>query len=450
MRVAFYTLGCKLNQSESEALATAFGRRGFSLVSSSTKSLAEIFVVNSCTVTSKAEQKARRMIRAFARANPASAVLVTGCYAQMEPEIIDELGGNVIVLPLDAKAAVLDLPEFLETAAGEGYTPLEAVRRFAADRSAAAAAGDTATLDRFRFDDASGATRSRAFLKVQDGCDNSCAYCRVHLARGKSVSLPLDAILERARALEADGFGEIVLTGVNLTAWKEGENELAEMLIALDRSLEYSRIRLSSMEPDMISPRLAKAAGLERIRPHYHLPVQSGSDRILEAVGRHYGADQVLKAVFLLCESRPDPFLAADIIVGLPGETDTDFQRTMNLVRECGFAHIHAFPFSPRPGTPLYDAPDKVPERIAGERLARLGELSSQLHTEFISRRLGTTAEAVIERRISGDRRLVLTDRYLHISCDGIPEDAAAGRLCRVRIADTPENLHATFIEYIQ
>ncbi len=449
MRVAFYTLGCKLNQSESEALATAFGRRGFSLVAPSTKSIAEIFVVNSCTVTSKAEQKARRMIRAFARSNPASAVLVTGCYAQMDPEKIDELGGNVVVLPLDAKASVIDLPEFLETAAGEGFTPLEAVRRFAADRSAAAVAGDRATLDRFRFEDASGATRSRGFLKVQDGCNNTCAYCRVRLARGKSVSLPLDALLERARALEAEGFGEIVLTGVNLTAWKDGESELADMLIALDRELTYSRIRLSSMEPDMISPRLARAAGLERVRPHYHLPVQSGSDRILAAVGRNYGADQVLKAVYLLCEARPDPFLAADIIVGLPGETDSDFERTMNLVRECGFAHIHAFPFSPRPGTPLFDAPGKVPERIAGKRLARLGELSSQLHAEFISRRLGTIEEAIIERRISADRRLVLTDRYLHIACDGIPADAAAGRLCRVRISESPENLHAVFVEYI-
>jgi threonylcarbamoyladenosine tRNA methylthiotransferase MtaB len=367
----------------------------------------------------------------------------------MDPEKIDELGGNVVVLPLDAKGSVIDLPEFLETAAGEGYTPLEAVRRFAVDSSAAAAAGDRATLDRFRFDDASGATRSRGFLKVQDGCDNSCAYCRVRLARGRSMSLPLDTILERARALEAEGFGEIVLTGVNLTAWQDGEKDLAEMLIALDQSLDYSQIRLSSMEPDMISPRLAQAAGLERIRPHYHLPVQSGSDRILSAVGRNYGAGQVLKAVFLLCEARPDPFLAADIIVGLPGETDADFDRTMNLVRECGFAHIHAFPFSPRPGTPLFDAPGKVPERIAGERLARLGELSSQLHAEFIARRLGTIEEAIIERRISADRRLVLTDRYLHISCDGIPEDASSGRLCRVRIADTPENLHAVFVEYV-
>ncbi|ADK80643.1 tRNA (N(6)-L-threonylcarbamoyladenosine(37)-C(2))-methylthiotransferase MtaB [Sediminispirochaeta smaragdinae] len=453
MRVSFFTLGCKLNQSESEALATAFGRRGFSLVPPSAKGKAEVFVVNSCTVTSKAEQKARRMIRSFARNNPLSVVLVTGCYAQMDPDQVAALGENVVVLPLSAKASILDLPEFLESAAG-GYTLLDAVQSFAREKSAAAFAGDPSASDRFRFE-ISGAEksgRSRGFLKIQDGCDNACTYCRVRLARGPSVSLASSEVLRRAAALADEGFGEIVLTGVNLTAWQEGDLRFADLLALMTSDSRAYRIRLSSTEPDAIDEKLASAASSPRVRPHFHLPVQSGSDTVLASVGRHYTADDVLRAVALLRKAKEDPFLAADIIVGLPGESDADFEATLSLVERCGFAHIHAFPFSPRPGTPLYTARGRVPERIAAERMVEIGRLSSQLHASFVARRAGSQEEAVIERLPENGQALVLTDRYLHLPCDAIPPSEKRGDLCRVLLDYEPdsESLRATFIQEIK
>lgn len=495
MRAAFYTLGCKLNQSESEALATAFGRRGFSLVKPSTRVEADIFIINSCTVTGKAEQKARRMIRAFARNNPASAVLVSGCYAQLDPDAIRALGGNVLVLSLDEKAALLDLPEFLERAAGEGYGPLEAVRCFllelsragneqaeqeaskAGNRNRNSSAGRNRgqlsrqkARDRFRFEDAAGLTRSRAFLKVQDGCDNRCGYCRVRIARGPSVSLSLDEVVSRALRLEAQGFREIVLTGVNLTAWRgepvspgayesphlastpSSDPGLPLLLRTLTGSLKSCRIRLSSLEPDMITPELAEAISHPLVRPHFHLPVQSGSDAVLARSGRKYGAQAVLDAVGCLGSTKEKPFLAADIITGLPGEGDDDFEATLELVRACGFAHIHAFPFSPRPGTPLFDAPGKVPERISGQRLARLSELSREQYRDYLTGQLGREREAVIERRLEDGRVFVLTDNYLHLPCrfpsdplqhqsrqqnplqNPLQSPLRPGELCRVRI----------------
>jgi threonylcarbamoyladenosine tRNA methylthiotransferase MtaB len=455
MKAVFFTLGCKLNQSESEALANSFGGRGFSLLPPTTRARADIFVVNSCTVTTKAEQKARRMIRAFARENPASAVLVTGCYAQLDPEELRSLEENVVVLPLDAKASILDLPEYLEKAVGEGYTPLEAVRSFAAEKSSSADSGDLETRDRFRF---TGASRSRAFLKIQDGCDNSCAYCRVHLARGASVSLDSASVIERALSLQEEGYGEIVLTGVNLTAWREpggaeegpGPNGLPRLLKALHEALSFSRIRLSSLETDMIDSALLAALALPRIRPHFHLPVQSGSDRILASVGRKYSAREVLAAVRELKAVKEDPFLAADIIVGLPGEGEEDFMATLELVQACGFAHVHAFPFSPRPGTPLFDAPGKVPQRITGERLEQLNQLSTALHRNYLSRRTGEEAEAILERRLDKDTCMVLTDRYLHLPCYGVPENSPRGSLLLVTLEEESASLCAKYINKVK
>jgi len=405
MRVAFYTLGCKLNQSESEALASSFKSRGFFVGRHDED--ADIFIVNTCTVTSKAEQKARRIIRHLARGNPEALIIITGCYAQLDAPFLQTLAPNVLVFGHDRKYQLLELAECIEkTGVPDNDLQLQNSARDCIsgflDRPA-----DTHGI--FRFDADTYSFHSRAFLKIQDGCDHQCAYCRVRLARGKSVSLSPDEVIARAEHLAASGYREIVLTGVNITAYQApGDSHFR-----LPRLLEYItsrpgtfRVRLSSLEPEMITREFISAAAHPRICPHFHIPVQSGSDRILKAVYRPYTADKLRSAVRELRRIKEDPFLAADVIVGLPGETDEDFEATRSLIEELEFAALHVFPFSPRPGTELYHSKHHVPERIAGERSSVLRDMADRLHEVYASRWIGRELEILPEepKIINGEK----------------------------------------------
>ena len=420
MKVAFYTLGCKLNQSESEALASNFKSRGFFIVPH--QEGADIFIVNTCTVTSKAEQKARRIIRRLARDNPASVIVVTGCYAQLDQEALEALMPNVVVLGHERKYQLLDLAECLEASGGCSTEASADAVREAVD----------ACIDRFvsegverggifRFAADTYSFHSRAFLKVQDGCDHQCAYCRVRLARGASVSLAPAEVAERAAQLYHHGYNELVLTGVNLTAYRDPADRrygLPQLLSELTGRAEEYRIRLSSLEPEMIRRELVEAVTHPRVCPHFHIPVQSGSDRILKAVYRPYTADRVREAVADLRGVKDDPFMAADVIVGLPGETDEDFQATYDLIKECCFAALHIFTFSPRPGTELFHAPNPVPERIAGERANALRELAAELATSYAERWVGRSVHVLLEEERNIDGREYwsgLSENYLRV-----------------------------------
>ncbi len=420
MRVAFYTLGCKLNQSESEALASTFKSRGFFIARP--QDGAEVFIVNSCTVTSKAEQKARRMIRKLARNNPNAVVIVTGCYAQLEKEAIEALVPNVLVLGHDRKYQLLDLANCLEMSAGcSAEASVEAVQAAVEQCVLGFRSQEPEQGGIFRFAADTYSFHSRAFLKVQDGCDHKCAYCRVRLARGQSVSLGPDEVNARASQLYKHGYNELVLTGVNLTAYRDPDNRrfgLPQLLNQLTAGPEDYRIRLSSLEPEMIRSDLIEAIRHPRVCPHFHIPVQSGSDRLLKAVHRPYTADRVRQAVADLRSVKYDPFLAADVIVGLPGETDEDFRATYDLIKECGFSALHIFTYSPRPGTELYNAKNPVPERIAGERAEALRELAADLETAYAERWIGREVRVLLEEiHMIGDEEYWggLSENYLRV-----------------------------------
>ncbi|OHD75400.1 MAG: tRNA (N(6)-L-threonylcarbamoyladenosine(37)-C(2))-methylthiotransferase MtaB, partial [Spirochaetes bacterium RBG_16_67_19] len=322
MRASFHTFGCKLNQFETEALASAFRSRGFSLVESGEE--AEVYLINTCTVTGKSEQKARRFIRGLARRRPAALLVVTGCYAQLEGAAIERLGPNVTVVSQADKSLLLDLP-----------------RRLQEQGTGARIPKGGGSPDPFAFQVQRYSFHSRAFLKIQDGCDHRCAYCRVPLARGGSVSLDPELAVRRAGLLEQAGYREVVLTGVNLSAWRHGGEGLGELLERLLISTVGIRLRLSSLEPETIKPALVQALRHPRVCPHFHLPVQSGSDRVLLRMRRRYRAEQVRRAVGLLRAVRPEPFLAADLIAGFPGETEEDFQASYDLAESLGFAKLH-------------------------------------------------------------------------------------------------------------
>jgi len=427
MKVFVYTLGCKLNQCESEAIADAFAHEGF-IVAGADEG-ADLYVVNTCTVTTKAEQKARRMIRKYAAEKQHPVVLVTGCYAQMEAREIESLGERVVVVSLDEKPALLHLPRALANRLVAHIDLLSAIRQCVSSIKE-----EPAGVTPFDYDAASFSFHSRAFLKIQDGCDNSCAYCRVSIARGKAVSLDHEEVAKRCLALEGNGFAEIVLTGVNISAYRSGELGLDGLLRLLLAQVDsHTRIRLSSLEPDKLDDRLIDVFSDGRIQPHFHLPVQSASDEVLKRVNRHYDVEQLARSVESLRKVKDDPFIAADMITGLPGEDDLQFERSLEMIKALDFSQLHVFPFSPRPQTALFGAKDRVPESVRDQRAKVLRDVSAIHFRRYMERQIGKDACVLLEE-LRGDLWYGLTGNYLHVPVFGVPSWVARGALVPVML----------------
>ncbi|MDR1127336.1 MAG: tRNA (N(6)-L-threonylcarbamoyladenosine(37)-C(2))-methylthiotransferase MtaB [Treponema sp.] len=373
MTVSIHTLGCKLNQTESETLAVVFRERGYEIIPEDQKP--NIIVVNTCTVTSMAEQKARGIIRNAAK--NAVCVLVCGCYARLDSEKIERLGDNVFAVDFKNWSMVFAEIEKRLQRLVPNFQPPTPHSQLPTPLS----------------------LHSRAFLKIQDGCDKSCAYCRVRLARGSSVSVSAKEALGRLRLFEEAGYAEAVLTGVNLNLYQDGERDLAGLLRFFIQETERIRLRLSSLEPEAVTSELLAVLAHGRIRPHFHLSVQSGSDSVLGRMRRPYTARLVEEKAMLLRRVKGDPFLACDVIAGFPGETQADFERTYELCVSIGFAWIHAFPFSPRPGTEAFDLAGRVNDREIIRRVSRLTELSRTGRRVYVNRCLerGEAIEAVVE-----------------------------------------------------
>lgn len=386
MRVYIYTLGCRLNQCESEAIADSFSKAGFEIVSD--YKIADLIIVNSCTVTTKAEQKARRMIRLFSKS--AQALVVTGCYVEVARDEVVSLADNIVIFNLGQKASILELAEYIKMNYPE--LPLDAaLKSFKKhDRSP------------FDFDPSSFSYHSRAYLKIQDGCDNACGYCKTTVARGPSIFLDSDEVVRRALKLEKEGFHEIMLTGVNLTNYDHSGltiGGLMEKLLAFCGS--DIRFRLSSMEPDHVDDRLIDAIADERVHPHFHIPIQSASQKVLDIVNRKYSIEHVDYIIKRLREVKSDPFIACDVITGLPGEGEEEFRQTYDFLKGNEFAAMHVFPYSPRPNTPLYSV--KHPEeRVRDERAKILRTLSTRQSREYIARQQGKSCEILVEKDLSG------------------------------------------------
>ena len=447
LRAAVYTLGCKLNQCESEALASSFDSRGFFIASTSEN--ASVYIINTCTVTSKAEQKARRMIRKLSKEHPESVVLVTGCYAQLEAEALS-LGPNVVVVPHDRKNDINELPAYLEST---GIITADSVKEFfrikKTETEPAVTKPEHPDPDRFWYESVDFSYHTRAYLKIQDGCDNSCAYCRVTIARGDSVSLDVDRVTEQFEALAGKKYREIILTGVNLTSYESRGVDFSGLLSILAPAAERAgvRIRLSSLEPETIDDRMAAAVSSPAVCPHFHIPVQSGSDNILAAMRRHNNREKIISAVKTLRSVKDDPFLAADVIAGFPGETDDDFEQTRSLLEQLGFAHLHVFPFSPRPGTAAAVMKNPVPQRIAGERTTILRKLSNENYRKYAERWLGREVDILLEEK-KGEFWYGISENYLKTQvCDILEEEHD---MCRTVIEEFKnEHLKCKFIQWI-
>lgn len=391
MKASFFTFGCKLNQCETEALADAFEKQGFLIEEFEDPS--DVFVINTCTVTSKSEQKARRIIRKVSRDYPESLVIVTGCYAQLETEVISSLGENVLSIPLDQKDLIMDLAGFLAS----DQTSRENLYKQASFWLETQSSGIDDPSGRFRFSAADFNFHARAFLKIQDGCDNRCAYCRVCLARGASVSLDSSIIVDRLKELEKSAYREVVLTGINIDSYYDGEKNLSDLLELIMEETEHFRVRLSSLEPRTLLDSDLSILSHPRICSHFHVSAQSGSDSVLERMNRNYQARLVKDAVLRLRELKSDPFIAADIIAGFPGESEAEHEETIALLKDVQFSRIHVFPFSARPGTAAWDMRPAVPQRISGYRTSEIRDISHSSHLDYFERWIGRDVDVLLE-----------------------------------------------------
>ena len=428
-RVSFHTLGCKLNFSESSTLAREFERGGYKRVEPSEPT--DVAVINSCSVTEHADKKCRNIIRKIHRRNPNAIIAVTGCYAQLKPEAIAAIEGVDIVLSNNDKGDLYKrVVELKERGKAEVYScSVENLTRF----FAAYSSGD----------------RTRSFLKVQDGCDYKCAYCTIHYARGSSRNIPIADIVAEAKEIAAAGQKEIVITGINTGDFGRTTGErFIDLLRELDGVDGIERYRISSIEPNLITDEIIEfCAQSPKFVPHFHIPLQSGSTRILGLMRRRYTAERYRERIAKIRELMPDSFLGVDVIVGFPGEGEEEFMETYRLLEEVGASFLHIFPFSERPGTPAVDMPNKVQARISTERVSRLEELSAKLNRAFTERFIGTEREVLFESTNHDGLMYGYTDNYLRVS---IPfNETAVNNICCVRLdsIDANGDVCATLIE---
>ncbi|UTC63657.1 tRNA (N(6)-L-threonylcarbamoyladenosine(37)-C(2))-methylthiotransferase MtaB [Treponema sp. OMZ 788] len=430
--VRIETLGCRLNQVESDALAVRFAECGFDVFSKETELSilpVKLCIVNTCTVTGKAEQKARRLIRLLLKEHNEAAILVTGCYAELEADSIEKINERIVAFSGKKKDELDELPQFLKEAClkntfekNDAVNLKKNILFFRNQVYSKEDKSDKSFLIKeaekrkamFKLSSPVFFFYSRASLKVQDGCNNACAYCRIRLARGYSVSLPAEEAVRRIIQIEKNGSSEVVLSGVNLSQYRdETYGGFANLLAMLLENTKKIRLRISSMYPECVDEDILKIVEDKRICPHFHLSVQSGSDKILRAMNRPYREADIRRAVDNLRKVKDNPFIGCDIITGFPSETEDDFLQTFKMCEDLKIPGIHVFPFSARPGTKAFSMKPKVPEREAGRRAALLSELSEKNYQNYLASCNGKVFFGVTERPQKNEDLRIVTENYL-------------------------------------
>jgi len=408
-RVFAITLGCKLNYAETSSILDRFVKNGWEIAEGD--DMPDLVIIHTCAVTSQAGQKSRQQIRKMIKRYPRSRIAVTGCYAQLHPDRLETIDGVHVILGVREKY----IPEKYMTEVREAV-----YRELSSPESIQDAEPAHSLVEKREKG------RTRAFLKIQDGCDYACAYCTIPLARGKSRSVPLETVLAGAGRLAEAGYHEIVLTGVNIADYRSGRNTFVDLLLELE-SVDVSRIRISSIEPDILSDRLIETvASSSKIMPHFHLPLQSGSDAILAAMGRRYSATGYRERLMKAVSAIPHCAVGADVIIGYPGETDADFMATFGLLESIPAAYLHVFTCSLRPGTQLSrqvssGIRQNVSSAVSRERSRLLHELAEKKQREYASCYLGKTLAVLFEehRGMKGEKGMVsgYSPNYLRVQC---------------------------------
>ena len=405
MKIAFYTLGCKVNQYETQALEQLVTQRGHSLVPF--EEAADAYVINTCTVTAVSDKKSRQVIRRARKAAPDAVIAVCGCYPQTHPDDVEKLGVDLI------------------SGTGDRTGFVDLLEREWRDRQPITALDDAFQRRSFESLPAGGLEgRTRAMLKMEDGCVNFCSYCIIPYARGRVRSLPLDDCVRQARELEAAGYREIVLTGIEISSWGqdlEGKPELMEAIEAICQGLSPdTRVRLGSLEPRTITPDFCRrAAALPNLCPHFHLSMQSGCDTVLARMNRKYDSNRYYESVKFLHEVYDRPAITTDLIVGFPGETEEEFQQTLDFIQKCAFSAMHIFPYSKRPGTPAAKLPGQVRNAVKEERAHRAAQIARTMQDTYLYSWVGETVPVLFEEEREGLWR-GHTTRYCEVEVQSV------------------------------
>lgn len=406
-RVAFITLGCKVNSSETEGMRNLFEAAGYRSVSET--DVADVYVINTCTVTNTGDRKSRQMIRRSRSLNPSAIVAAVGCYAQMAPDEVASIAGVDLVLGNNQKHRIVELVEDLAHGGRRvEIMPSEEMTGF-----------ETLPILDFKG-------QSRAFIKIQDGCNRFCSYCVIPYARGPVRSRHIPDILEEAARLVKKGFPEVVLTGIHLTSFEDGSGGegLTGLIHALGDMEGLHRVRLGSLEPGFLTDAfLDTLAGSRKFCPHFHLSLQSGSESVLRRMNRHYAPGDFLGIAKAIRARFPDASLTTDVMVGFPGETEREFEDSLSFCTSVGFAWMHVFPYSPRRGTPAAEWPDQVSKSVKDIRAARLLSLAESMRTTFRQSFIGREMAVQMEQAVPGkpDWMEGFTANYIQVAVQAVP-----------------------------
>jgi threonylcarbamoyladenosine tRNA methylthiotransferase MtaB len=420
-KVAVISHGCKLNQYEGEAIAERFAEAGFKTLNGHSGCVPDIIIINTCTVTAKSDRKSRNTILKASRMKPKGGLLVvTGCYAQTDRDTLEAIEGVDLVIGNREKPNILNIIS----------THLNGRK-----------VKETQPVSPFCYPDPSYPQRSRVFVKIQDGCSGNCSYCKVPIARGSSQSRDFNEIRSYVKRLTENGYREVVLTGINLGDYKWQQMTLSGLLSLLLKSTKDIRIRLSSIEPLFFDKELFSIISNERIAPHFHIPLQSGADRILQLMRRPYRMAEYMRVVEKINKVRPNSHIATDVIVGFPTEYEKDFRNTVEVIEEIGFASLHVFKYSKRAGTRMAEINDDIPYQEKVRRssfLIRLGEI---LNLRYREQFVGEMLHAIFERHNGGYQGV--TDNYIKVQLDGGYEKNLNRNIFPVKI--THIDSHATY-----
>ncbi|EPR11988.1 tRNA (N(6)-L-threonylcarbamoyladenosine(37)-C(2))-methylthiotransferase MtaB [Ruminiclostridium papyrosolvens] len=405
-KVAFYTLGCKVNQYESEAVSSIFEQNGYEVVSFEQAS--DVYIINTCTVTNLSDRKSRQAIRKAKKTNPDSIVVVMGCYAQTSSEEVLKIPGVNMVIGTKDRGRIMEYVERIEA----GECRINAVDNIMASRSF-----EELKLSTYK-------ERTRAYLKIQEGCSQFCAYCIIPYARGPIRSRKPDDIIEEVRHLADSGFLEVVLTGIHLASYGRElqDTNLLDIIRKIHSIDGIKRIRLGSIEPTTITKEFVEAAGrLPKLCPHFHLSLQSGCDKTLAEMNRKYNTDEYRKSVELLKNNIPDVAITTDLMVGFPGETEEDFLKSRDFAEEIGFSKIHVFKYSPRKGTPAAEMKNQISPEEKERRSEIMLALSDELEKKYLERYVGRDMEVLYEQEMQGEEGYIegLTNNYIRVMAKG-------------------------------
>ncbi len=394
-KVAFHTLGCKLNFAESSTIARSFPEEEFEKVAANSK--ADIYIINTCSVTDAADRKCRQAIKKFISRSPGAFIAVVGCYAQLNPAEISSIPGVDLVLGTNEKFSIADYISDVH-------------KKKKAEVHSCDLASDESFHASFSMGD-----RTRSFLKVQDGCDYGCSYCTIPMARGSSRNPSIETLIGEADSIASRGIKEIVLTGVNIGDFGKTTGEsFSDLLRKLITVNGIERIRISSIEPNLLTNEIIDmAAGEGKILPHFHIPLQSGSDKILGLMRRRYRRSLFAERVELIRNKIPLAGIGADVIAGFPGETDYDFSDTYSFLSEQPLSYLHVFPYSERPGTGATEIPGKIENKTREERSRSLAALSEKKHNDFLVINTGKPSRVLFEHSRSGSSVTGFSSNYI-------------------------------------